>query len=172
MHLTAIDFAVLFTYVAFVIGIGIWFQGRMKTSEDFLLAGRSLPGWITGLAFMAANLGSLEIVGMIAMGAKYGMMTNHWYWIGAIPPMVFLGLFMIRFYYSAKIRSVPEYLKLRFDHRSHLLNAFTFVVVTVLMSGINMYALAIVCQQMLGWNFNFSVLFSAGVVVIYTFLGG
>ncbi len=97
MHLTAIDLLVLLAYVAFVIGIGWWLKDRMKTSEDYLLAGRSLPAWITGLAFMAANLGSLEIVGMIAMGAKYGMMTNHWYWIGAIPGMVFLGVFIVRF---------------------------------------------------------------------------
>ncbi len=172
MRLAPIDLAVLLAYIAFVIGIGYWLKDRMKTSEDFLLAGRSMPSWITGLAFMAANLGSLEIVGMIAMGAKYGMMTNHWYWTGAIPPMVFLSLFMVRFYYVSKVRSVPEYLKRRYDHRSHVLNAGTFLVVTVLMSGINMYALAIVCEQMLGWSFNFSVLFSAGVVLTYTFLGG
>jgi solute:Na+ symporter, SSS family len=172
MRLTAIDLTVLFAYVICVLGIGVWLKGRMKTSEDFLLAGRSLPAWITGIAFMAANLGSLEIVGMIAMGAKYGMMTNHWYWTGAIPPMLFLGIFMMRFYYSANVRSVPEYLRRRFDHRSHILNAATFLMVTILMSGINMYALAVVCQQMLGWSFNFSVLFSAGVVVTYTFLGG
>src|SRR5262249_40112514 len=145
---------------------------RMRTSEEFLLAGRALPAWVTGLAFMAANLGSLEVVGMIAMGTKYGMMTNHWYWVGAIPGMVFLGVFMVRFYYSNGIRSVPEYLKLRFDHRAHLLNSLSFSVVTVLMSGINMYALAMVCQQMLGWSFNSCVLISAGVVVTYTFLGG
>ena len=172
MHLAAIDLAILFAYVLFVIGVGYWLKDRMKTSEDFLLAGRSLPAWITGLAFMAANLGSLEIVGMIAMGAKYGMMTNHWYWTGAIPAMVFLGIFMVRFYYVTRLRSVPEYLKRRFDHRTHLLNSGMFLIITILMSGINMYALAIVCQQMLGWNFNFSVLFSAGVVVTYTFLGG
>ena len=172
MKLGSIDFAVLISYTAFVIGIGYWLKNRMHTSEEFLLAGRALPSWVTGLAFMAANLGSLEIVGMIAMGAKYGMMTNHWYWTGAIPGMVFLGVFMIRFYYSNGIRSVPEYLKLRFDHRAHLFNSISFSFVTVLMSGINMYALAMVCQQMLGWSFNFSVLVSAGVVVTYTFCGG
>ena len=172
MKLSSIDFAILIAYTVFVIGIGYWLKKRMRTSEQFLLAGRALPSWVTGLAFMAANLGSLEVVGMIAMGAKYGMMTNHWYWIGAIPGMVFLGLFMVRFYYSNGIRSVPEYLKLRFDHRAHLLNSISFSFVTVLMSGINMYALAMVCQQMLGWGFNFSVLISAGVVVTYTFLGG
>jgi solute:Na+ symporter, SSS family len=172
MKLSSIDFAILIAYTIFVIGIGCWLKKRVRTSEEFLLAGRALPSWVTGLAFMAANLGSLEVVGMIAMGAKYGMMTNHWYWIGAIPGMVFLGVFMVRFYYSNRIRSVPEYLKLRFDHRAHLLNSISFSFVTVLMSGINMYALAMVCQQMLGWSFNFSVLVSAGVVVTYTFLGG
>src|SRR5205809_388219 len=171
MKLSSIDFTILIAYTFFVIGIGYWLKG-MRTSEEFLLAGRSLPSWVTGLAFMAANLGSLEVVGMIAMGAKYGMMTNHWYWIGAIPAMVFLGIFMVRFYYVTRLRSVPEYLKRRFDHRAHLLNSGMFLIITILMSGINMYALAIVCQQMLGWNFNFSVLFSAGVVVTYTFLGG
>ncbi len=151
MHLAAIDLAILLAYVVFVIGVGYWLKDRMRTSEDFLLAGRSLPAWITGLAFMAANLGSLEIVGMIAMGAKYGMMTNHWYWTGAIPAMVFLGMFMVRFYYVSRLRSVPEYLKRRFDHRAHVLNSGMFLIITILMSGINMYALAIVCEQMLGW---------------------
>ncbi|MBI3668011.1 MAG: sodium/solute symporter [Acidobacteria bacterium] len=109
---------------------------------------------------------------MIAMGAKYGMMTNHWYWTGAIPGMVLLGVFMVRFYYVSGVRSVPEYLKRRFDYRAHVLNSSSFLLVTILMSGINMYALAIVCQQMLGWSFNFSIFFAAGVVVTYTFLGG
>ena len=172
MKLHLIDFSILAVYTMFVIGIGYWLKSRTRTSEEFLTAGRSLPSWITGLAFMSANLGSLEIVGMIAMGAKYGMMTNHWYWTGAIPPMIFLGLFMVRFYYTNGIRSVPEYLRLRFDYRAHLLNSLSFSLVTVLMSGINMYALAMVCQQMLGWSFNSSVLISAGVVVTYTFLGG
>ena len=172
MHLAAIDLAILMAYVAFVLGIGFWLKNRMTTSEDYLLAGRSLPSWITGLSFMAANLGSLEIVGMIAMGAKYGMMTNHWYWTGAIPGMLFLGVFMVRFYYVSKVRSVPEYLLRRYDSRAHVLNSATFLLVTTLMSGINMYALAVVCQQMLGWRFDFSVFFAAGVVVTYTFLGG
>ncbi len=172
MKLQWIDLVILLAYAAFVVGIGYWLKDRMRTSEDFLTASHSLPAWITGLSFMAANLGSLEIVGMIAMGAKYGMVTNHWYWIGAIPGMVFLGLFMVRFYFSNHIRSVPEYLRLRYDHRAHLLNSLTFLVVTVLMSGINMYALALVAQQMLGWNFHFSIFVSAAVVVTYTFLGG
>src|SRR5215469_17503562 len=142
MKLQFIDLAILLFYAAFMVGVGFWLKDRMKTSEDFLTASHSLPAWITGLSFMAANLGSLEVVGMIAMGAKYGMMTNHWYWTGAIPGMVFLGVFMVRFYYASKVRSVPEYLRRRYDWRSHVLNASTFLLVTTLMSGINMYALA------------------------------
>src|SRR3954454_17510708 len=115
------DFISLLANRSFSVGIGYWLKDRMKTSEDFLTASHSLPAWITGLSFMAANLGSLEVVGMIAMGAKYGMMTNHWYWTGAIPAMLFSGLFMMRFYFSNHIRSVPEYLRLRFDARAHLL---------------------------------------------------
>src|SRR5687768_18323296 len=111
MRLAGVDWAILALYIGVVLGIGYWLKRRMKTSEDFLMAGRSLPSCITGPAFMAANLGSLEIVGMIAMSAKYGIMTCHWYWLGAIPPMVFLGLFMVRFYYSQRIRSVAEYLR-------------------------------------------------------------
>jgi SSS family solute:Na+ symporter len=172
MKLSLLDFAILLGYIVAVLAIGYRLKDRMKTTTEFLAAGRSLPLWITGISFMAANLGSLEIVGMIANGSKYGMMTNHWYWIGAIPAMVFLGLFMVRFYYASGVRSVPEYLKRRYDSRAHILNSLGFLVVTILMSGINMYALAIICGQILGWNFDFSVLFSAGVVVTYTLLGG
>lgn len=172
MILAAIDWAILGIYISTVLGIGYRLKDRMRTSEDFLLAGRSLPSWVTGPAFMAANLGSLEVVGMIAMSAKYGIMTCHWYWLGAIPPMLFLGLFMIRFYYSRRIRSVAEYLRLRYDSRTHVVNALSFLVVTILMSGINLYALALVCEQMLGWSFHLSIVLSAGVVVGYTFLGG
>lgn len=172
MKLKTVDFVVLLVYLSFVVAIGFWLKDRMKTSGDFLTASHSLPAWITGISFMAANLGSLEVVGMVAMGAKYGMLTNHWYWIGAIPPMMFLGLFMVRFYYSNQIRSVPEYLRLRYDNRCHILNSLSFLVVTILMSGINMYALALFCGQLLGWPFAFSVLVCAGVVVLYTYLGG
>jgi SSS family solute:Na+ symporter len=172
MKLSYWDFAIFAGYIVAILVIGYRLKDRMKTCAEFLGAGRSLPLWITGISFMAANLGSLEIVGHIANGAKYGMMTNHWYWIGAIPAMVFLGLFMVRFYYSSGVRSVPEYLKRRYDSRSHVLNSLGFLVVTILMSGMNMYALAIICGQLLGWSFSFSILFSAGVVVVYTLLGG
>ena len=172
MKLAVVDQLIIGCYFLLVLGIGFYLKRRVRSSDDFLLSGRSLPLWMTGIAFMAANLGSLEIMGMVANGAKYGMLTNHFYWVGAIPAMVFLGVFMMPFYYQNRIRSVPEYLRHRFDSRSHALNAVTFAVMTVLMSGINMFALAVVFQTMLGWSFNFSVLVSAGVVVAYTFLGG
>ena len=172
MKLAAIDRAIIASYFAVVLLIGFALRRKIKNSNDFLLAGRHIPLWMTGISFMAANLGSLEIMGMVSNGAKYGMLTNHFYWIGAIPAMVFLGVFMVRFYYQNNIRSVPEYLKRRFDRRTHALNALTFAVMTLLMSGINMYALAIVFKAMLGWSFNFSLFASAGVVVVYTSLGG
>src|SRR5208282_2488669 len=150
MKLSPWDLAIFAGYILAILVIGYRLKDRMKTSAEFLGASRSLPLWITGISFMAANLGSLEIVGMIGNGAKYGMMTNHWYWIGAIPAMVFLGLFMVRFYYSSGVRSVPEYLKRRYDWRAHVLNSLGFLVVTILMSGINMYALALFCEKLLG----------------------
>jgi solute:Na+ symporter, SSS family len=172
MKLSPLDFAIITSYFVLVLGVGFFLKGRIHTSSDFLLTNRTLSHWITGIAFMSANLGSLEIMGHIANGAKYGMRTNHWYWTGAIPAMVFCGLFMMRYYYSNGIRSVPEYLRLRFDHRAHLLNALSFAVVTILMSGINMFAFAVVFHSMLGWPFTASVLLSGGVVLLYTFWGG
>jgi SSS family solute:Na+ symporter len=172
MPLAPIDRLIVGLYFAAALGIGFFLRRGIRSSEDFLLSGRGLPLWVTGISFMAANLGSLEVMGMVANGAKYGMLTNHFYWVGAIPAMIFLGIFMMPFYYQNKIRSVPEYLKFRFDARTHALNALTFAVMTVLMSGINMFALAIVFRTMLGWTFDTSVLVSAGVVVAYTFLGG
>src|ERR1700730_16014477 len=172
MKLSALDLTIIVSYFAIVLGIGYYLKGKIHTSSDFLLTDRSLSHWITGIAFMSANLGSLEIMGHIANGAKYGMRTNHWYWVGAIPAMVFCGLFMVRYYYAHGIRSVPEYLRLRFDHRAHALNSVSFAIVTVLMSGINMFAFAVVFNSMLGWSFTSSVLLSAGVVLVYTFWGG
>src|SRR5580692_8831206 len=158
VHLAIADLAIIAAYFVVVLGVGFSLKGKMKTSSDFLLSKRNFSHWVTGIAFMSANLGALEVMGMVANGAKYGMRTNHWYWIGAIPAMVFLGLFMVRFYYQNDVRSVPEYLKRRFDHRTHALNALCFAVMTLLMSGINMFALAVVLKTMLGWSFNFSVL--------------
>lgn len=172
MHLSFWDETILAAYFVAVLGTGWHLRRRVRDSNDFLTTGRALPLWVTGIAFMAANLGSLEVLGMVASGAKYGMLTNHFYWIGAIPPMVFLGVFMMPFYYRSGVRSVPEYLKARFDSRSHVLNSLTFLCMTLLMSGINMFALATVFRAMLGWTFLCSVLVSAGVVVVYTTLGG
>ena len=147
-------------------------QGGMKNASAFLEAGRSLPAWVTGLAFISANLGALEVIGMAASGAKYGLATVHFYWIGAIPAMIFLAIFMMPFYYGSKARSVPEYLKLRFDEKTRGFNAFSFAIMTIFASGISMYALALLMENLLGWNFNVSLIVSALIVLIYTYLGG
>jgi len=172
ISLGPIDYAVLAVYFAFVLGIGWVVRRRVKKSEDFFLAGRSIPAWIAGLAFISANLGAQEVIGMGASGAKYGMMTSHFYWLGAIPAMVFVGIFMMPFYYGSRARSVPEYLKLRFDEKTRGFNAMTFAVMTVFSSGISMYALAKLLELVLGWNFNLSILLSAVIVLAYIFLGG
>lgn len=172
LRLSNLDFTIIASYFVLVLGVGYYLKGRIRSSSDFLLTDRTLSHWITGIAFMSANLGSLEIMGHIGNGAKYGMRTNHWYWMGAIPAMVFCGLFMVRYYYGSGIRSVPEYLRMRFDHRAHALNAISFAFVTVLMSGINMFAFAIVFRTMLGWSFTSSILIAACVVLLYTFWGG
>jgi SSS family solute:Na+ symporter len=172
INLSAIDYAVVVIYFAFVLGIGWALKRSMRGSADFLMSGRSLPAWITGLAFISANLGAQEVIGMAASGAKYGIMTSHFYWIGAIPAMVFLGLFMLPFYYGSKARSVPEYLKLRFDEKTRGFNAATFAVMTVFSSGISMHALASLLQLLLGWHYGACIAVSAGIVLVYIFLGG
>src|SRR5467141_1365797 len=159
-------------YAAFVLGIGVLLRRSVRTSEDFFLSGRSIPAWVTGLAFLSANLGAQEVIGMGASGAKYGIATSHFYWIGAIPAMVFIGLFMMPFYYGSRARSVPEYLKLRFDEKTRGLNAITFAVMTIFSSGISRYALAKLLELVLGWSFTGSVLLSAAIVLGYTLLGG
>src|SRR5258706_1398922 len=159
-------------YFVFVLGIGFALKRYMKTSTDFFLSGRSIPAWIAGLAFISANLGAQEVIGMAASGAKYVMMTSHFYWVGAIPAMVFVGIFMMPFYYGSRARSVPEYLKLRFDEKTRGFNAMTFAVMTVFSSGISMYALAKLLELVLGWNFNLSIVLSAVIVLAYIFLGG
>src|SRR5579885_1014459 len=159
-------------YFAFVLGIGFALKRFMRTSKDFFQAGRSLPAWICGLAFISANLGAQEVIGMGASGAKYGIATSHFYWIGAIPAMVFVGIFMMPFYYGSRARSVPEYLKLRFDEKTRALNAFSFAVMTVFSSGISMYAMGKLFNLLLGWDFNFSMIVSALIVLGYIFLGG
>jgi SSS family solute:Na+ symporter len=170
--LSWIDYAVMIVYFVFVLGIGWALKRYMKDASAFLEAGRSMPAWVAGLAFISTNLGALEVMGMTGSGAKYGMLTTHFYWIGAIPAMVFLALFMMPFYYGSKARSVPEYLKLRYDEKTRGLNAILFAVMTVLASGISMYALAILMEKVLGWNFHLSLVLSATIVLAYTYLGG
>jgi solute:Na+ symporter, SSS family len=172
IQLSSLDMAIIALYFLIVLGIGYKLKSSMKTSADFLLSERSFSHWITGIAFMSANLGALEVMGHTANGAKYGMRTNHWYWVGAIPAMVFLGLFMVRYYYANGVRSVPEYLRLRYDHRAHMLNALSFAVVTVLMAGIDMFAFAVIFRSMLGWSFTASVLLASSVVLLIVFWGG
>jgi SSS family solute:Na+ symporter len=174
MHITIrpIDYSIILIYVAFVIGIGFALKRYMKTSADFFLSGRSIPAWVAGLAFLSANLGALELVGMAASGAKYGIATCHFYWVGAIPAMVFLAIFMMPFYYGSKARSVPEYLKMRFDERTRCLNSISFAVMTVFASGISMNALAKLLNQLLGWNYDLSLWICSAVVLVYVLKGG
>ena len=179
-NLTAIDWLIMLVYFCFVLGIGFALKRYMRTSNDFFLAGRSIPAWVCGLAFISANLGAQEVIGMGASGAKYGIITSHFYWIGAIPAMVFVGIFMMPFYYGSKARSVPEYLRMRFDEKTRALNAFSFAIMTVFSSGISMYAMALLIQT-LGlfhgiipdqYIFHVSVVLSAVIVLGYIFLGG
>ena len=171
IHAGTVDYLILIVYFLFVLGIGWALKPFIKTSSDFFLSGRALPAWVTGLAFMSANLGAQEVIGMGASGAKYGLMTAHFYW-GAIPAMVFVGVFMMPFYYGSKVRSVPEYLKLRFDEKTRGFNAVSFAVMTIFSSGISMYALAKLLGILLGWDFNFCIIMSAAIVLMYTFMGG
>jgi solute:Na+ symporter, SSS family len=172
LDLSAIDYAILGVYFAVVLGIGLIARLTIKTDIDFFLSGRSLPAWITGLAFIAANLGALEILGQAANGAQYGVAAVHYYWLGAVPAMVFLGLVMMPFYYGAKVRSVPEYLRLRFGEAAHAFNAATFAVATVLISGVNLFALALIIHLMLGWSVSIAILVAAAIVLVYITLGG
>ena len=171
-HLTWIDYSVMALYFAVVLGIGFMLRRSTKTSSDFFQSGRSLPPWVTGLAFLSANLGAQEVIGMGASGAKYGIATAHFYWIGAIPAMVFVALFMMPFYYGSRARSVPEYLKLRFDEKTRTLNALSFAAMTIFSSGISMYAMGKLFNLLLGWSFDFSILVSAVIVLAYVFAGG
>src|SRR5213082_907238 len=172
-------------YFAFVLGVGWTLRRSMKTSSDFFLSGRSIPAWVAGLAFISANLGAQEVIGMAASGAKYGIANSHFYWIGAIPALVFVGIFMMPFYYGSRARSVPEYLRLRFDEKTRGLNAISFAIMTVFSSGISMYAMARLIQslhifdrafQAMGlpqsWIFHVGILASAIIVLAYILLGG
>jgi SSS family solute:Na+ symporter len=172
LDVTALDYSILAVYFVVVLGIGAIARLTIKTDIDFFLSGRSLPAWITGLAFVSANLGALEILGMAANGAQYGVATVHFYWIGAVPAMVFLGIVMMPFYYGAKVRSVPEYLRLRFNEATHALNAGTFAIATVLIAGVNLFALALVINLMLGWSISLAIVAASAVVLVYITLGG
>lgn len=172
MKLTLIDWLIMAIYFVFVLGIGFALKRYMKTSTDFFLSGRSIPAWIAGLAFLSANLGAQEVIGMAASGAKYGIATSHFYWVGAIPAMVFVGIFMMPFYYGSRARSVPEYLKLRFDEKTRGFNAISFAAMTVFSSGISMYAMGLLLNLLLGWDFNISIWASAVIVLAYILLGG
>ncbi|MEN3283107.1 MAG: solute:Na+ symporter, family [Solirubrobacteraceae bacterium] len=169
---SALDYVIIGIYFVTVLGVGFLARALVKTDLDFFLSGRALPAWITGLAFIAANLGALEILGMAANGAQYGVATVHFYWIGAIPAMVFLALVMMPFYYGSKVRSVPEYLRLRFNEATHAFNAVTFAIATVLISGVNLFALALIVHLMLGWSIAVAILVAAAVVMVYVTLGG
>lgn len=172
MKLALIDYVIMLVYLAFVLGIGFALKRLMKSSTDFFLSGRSIPAWITGLAFISANLGAQEVIGMGASGAKYGIATSHFYWIGAIPAMVFVGLFMMPFYYGSRARSVPEYLKLRFDEKTRGFNAISFAVMTICSSGISMMVMGKLFNLLLGWNMDVSIWVAALIVLLYISLGG
>jgi len=172
LDVNAIDYTILGIYFAIVIAIGLLARRAVATSEDFFLSGRALPAWVTGLAFVAANLGALEILGMAANGAEYGISTVHFYWIGAVPAMIFLGLVLMPFYYSTRVHSVPEYLRRRFNRPTHAFNALTFAVASVLTAGVNLYALGLIIQSLLGWPLWLAIFVSAFFVLIYITLGG
>ena len=172
VHLSAVDGTIIVFYFALVLAIGWYLRGRANTGTDFFLAGREMTAWIAGLSFLSANLGSLELMGWAAAAYQYGILATHWYWIGAIPAMLFLGLVMMPFYYISKTHSVPGYLKLRFGESSRTLSAVSFAFMTVLMSGINMYSMALVMKVVLGWDIHFSIWVSSLTVAIYVALGG
>ncbi|SCL12992.1 sodium:solute symporter family protein [Micromonospora inyonensis] len=172
LDMDVLDYGILVLYFVTVLGVGFAARRAIRTSVDFFLSGRSLPAWVTGLAFVSANLGALEIIGMAANGAQYGMMTLHYYWIGAVPAMVFLGIVMMPFYYGSRVRSVPEYLRLRFNRPTHLLNALSFAVAQVLIAGVNLYALALVMQALLGWPLWVAIVVGAAIVLAYITVGG
>jgi solute:Na+ symporter, SSS family len=167
-----VDYLILAIYFITVLGVGFMARRAIKNSSDFFLSGRSMPAWVTGLAFVSANLGALEIIGMAANGAQYGLMTLHYYWVGAVPAMVFLGIVMMPFYYGSKVRSVPEFLRRRFNRPTHLFNAVSFAVAQVLIAGVNLYALALILQALLGWPLWLSIVIGAAIVLSYITLGG
>jgi solute:Na+ symporter, SSS family len=171
-RLAPVDILILVLYFALVVFIGFYAKGKANTSEDFFLAGREMTAWIAGLSFVSANLGSLELMGWAGAAYQYGILAAHWYWIGAIPAMLFLGIVMMPFYYISKTHSVPGYLQLRFGEGARAVAAVSFAVMTILMSGVNMYAMALVMKTVLGWNISFSIWVGAATVALYVMLGG
>src|SRR6201995_2216341 len=171
-HLSPVDIIILLLYFAVVVFIGFYVKGSTNTSEEFFLAGREMTAWIAGLSFVSANLGSLELMGWAGSAYQYGLLAMHWYWIGAIPAMLFLGIVMMPFYYISKTHSVPGYLQLRFGEGARGLAAISFGAMTILMSGVNMYAMAVVMQTVLGWNMTLSIWVGAATVAVYVMLGG
>ncbi len=167
-----VDYAIIASYFLVVIGIGLLARRQVSSSLDFLLSGRSLPAWVTGLAFISANLGAIEILGMSANGAQYGLATMHYFWIGAVPAMLFLGVVMMPFYYGSRVRSVPEFMLRRFGPTAHLVNAISFAVAQVLIAGVNLFLLGTIVNVLLGWSLLLSVVLAAAIVLVYTFLGG
>ncbi|MGK5677989.1 sodium:solute symporter family protein [Actinoplanes sp. URMC 104] len=172
LDLDLFDYLILVLYFATVLGVGFAARRAIATSADFFLSGRSLPAWVTGLAFVSANLGALEILGMAANGAQYGLLTLHYYWVGAVPAMVFLGIVMMPFYYGSKVRSVPEFLRRRFNRPTHIFNAISFAVAQVLIAGVNLFALALILDALLGWELWVSILVGAAIVLTYITIGG
>src|SRR5512146_683447 len=172
LGLSPVDWLVIAVYFIFIIGLGFYLKRFTKNQEDFFMAGRKNSSWVAGLAFLSANLGALELLGMTGNTFKYGMYVAHFYWIGAVPAMVFLGLYMMPFYYSSRIHSVPGYLKLRFDEKTRVLNAVAFAVMTLLVSGINLYAMALVLHTFLGWNWHVCMWASALTVALYVSMSG
>ncbi len=172
VQMNFVDYSILGIYLVFVIGIGFALKRYATSAEDYLLSGRSIPGWITGLAFISANLGAQELIGMAASGAEYGIMTSHYYWVGAIPAMVFLGIFMMPMYYGSKAKSVPDYLKMRYDERTRVFNSVSFAFMTIASSGISMHALASLLNYLFGWNYTLCLVVTSGIVLGYVLKGG
>src|SRR5437870_2357336 len=172
VHLSLVDYIIVAFYFVLVLAIGWYLKGRANTGEDFFMAGREMTAWVAGLSFLSANLGALELMGWAGSAYQYGILATNWYWIGAIPAMLFLALVMMPFYYISKTHSVLGYLKLRFGEPARALSAISFAFMTVLMSGINMYSMALVLKIILGWNIKFSIWVSSFTVASYVSLGG
>jgi SSS family solute:Na+ symporter len=172
IHLSVIDWMIMAVYLAFIIWIGFYLKKYVQSDEDFFLAGRKNSAWVAGVAFMSANMGAMEVIGYSGQAVKYGLYAGHFYLIGAIPAMLFLGIFMMPFYYKNRIKSIPGYIKERFDEKTRLLNAIAFAVMMVLVSGIALYALALVLHTFIGWDWNVCILSSAALVALYVTLSG